>query len=308
MISVVIPLYNKEGQIKKTIDSVLEQSFQNFEIIIINDGSTDKSVDVVQTFTDSRIRLFYQKNQGVSVARNRGVEVAQFDYIAFLDADDEWNVDYLKTQYQLILEYPQCGVFACAYQFILHDGTLRNLILNKLPFLGTRGLLENYFEVASCSHPPLWTSAVIVKKEAFVSVGGFPKGVISGEDLLTWARLAVKYSIAYSLNVVASYILDERYDLEGAPPRIPEQEDFVGSGLRMLQQEYPKVKGLKAYIGLWHKMRASTYLRLNDSRNALWEVFLSLKYNAFNIRTWVFMLLCFCPLSVRYRLFKRFVR
>ena len=91
MISVVIPLYNKEKYIKRAIESVLNQTFQKFEIIVVNDGSTDKSAEIVQNIKDPRIRLINQKNAGVSAARNRGIQEAKYEYIAFLDADDFWE-------------------------------------------------------------------------------------------------------------------------------------------------------------------------------------------------------------------------
>ena len=91
MISVVIPLYNKEKQIKRTLQSVLTQTFQDFEIVIVNDGSTDNSTIEVEKIKDSRIRLIHQENAGVSAARNKGIEEAKYELIAFLDADDEWK-------------------------------------------------------------------------------------------------------------------------------------------------------------------------------------------------------------------------
>ena len=121
MISVVIPLYNKEHQIAETLRSVLEQTFQDFEVVIVDDGSTDKSSEEALKIRDPRIRFVRQENAGVSAARNRGIEEARFDLIAFLDADDRWKPEYLQTQYDLFQKYPQCGVFACNYEFVHAD-------------------------------------------------------------------------------------------------------------------------------------------------------------------------------------------
>ena len=99
MISVVIPLYNKEKQIRATLESVLSQAFQDFEIVIVNDGSTDRSVEEAAAVCDKRIRVVHQKNAGVSAARNRGIEEARGEFIAFLDADDRWKSEYLQAQY-----------------------------------------------------------------------------------------------------------------------------------------------------------------------------------------------------------------
>ena len=105
MISVVIPLYNKERYIERAVYSVLSQTFQQFEIVIVNDGSTDGSVSVIERMNNPLIRLIHQKNGGVSAARNRGIEEARFEYIAFLDADDEWKENHLEVIAGLVL-YP----------------------------------------------------------------------------------------------------------------------------------------------------------------------------------------------------------
>ena len=196
MISVVIPLYNKEKQIAYTLQSVFEQTFQDFEIVVVDDGSTDNSVEEVEKFDDSRIRLIHQTNAGVSAARNRGIEEARGELIAFLDADDEWMPEYLATQYGLYQKYPECSVYACNYEFRDSEGKVTPTIIRKLPFEGEDGVLSNYFEVASCSHPPICSISIMVKKTAIQAIGGFPLGIKSGEDLLTWARLAVNEKFA----------------------------------------------------------------------------------------------------------------
>ena len=205
MISVVIPLYNKEKQIAYTLQSVFNQTFQDFEIVIIDDGSTDGSVAEVEKFSDSRIRLIHQQNAGVSAARNRGIGEAKGELIAFLDADDEWKPEYLASQYYLYQKYPDCSVYACNYEFRDLDGKVTPTIIRKLPFSGDVGILTNYFEVASCSNPPICSISIMVKKQAIQDIGGFPVGIKSGEDLLTWARLAIENNIAYSSRSMAIY-------------------------------------------------------------------------------------------------------
>lgn len=249
MISVIIPLYNKEHQIANTLHSVLRQTFQNFEIVVVDDGSTDGSVQEVEKVNDNRIRIVRQKNAGVSAARNKGVKEAHYDLVAFLDADDEWKSNYLETQYNLFLKYPQCNVYACGYEFCDSNGIISNTIIRKLAFQGEDGVLNNYFEVASCSNPPLWTSAIVVKKKAIVNIGDFPIGVKSGEDLLTWARLAVHNKIAYSKKKKAVYRLGY------SNPRPPEPTDYVGEQLEKLYELYPTIYAIKKYIAFWYKMR-----------------------------------------------------
>ena len=306
LISIVIPLYNKEQSITSTLQTVLKQTFQDFEIVIVDDGSTDHSVEEVNKVVDPRIRLIQQPNAGVSSARNRGIEEAKGEYIAFLDADDEWKPEYLETQYNLTQQYLDCSVFACNYEFRDIQGNVRSTIIRKLPFTGEYGVLSNYFEVASCSHPPLWTSAVMVKKDAIRSVGGFPVGIKSGEDLLTWARLACRYIIAFARTSHVIYNLGEGYNKKNLPPRRQDKGDPVGKELVNIYKKYPKTIGLKTYISHWHKMRASVAVRYNERRETIYEVFLSLRYNILNIKVMPFLVLALLPQKMRYMIISHY--
>ena len=289
MISVVIPLYNKEQSIASTLQTVLNQTYQDFEIVIVDDGSTDHSVEEVTKVLNPRIRLIHQENAGVSAARNRGIEEAKGEYIAFLDADDEWKPDYLKTQYELTQKYPECSVFACNYEFKDTQGKVTPTIIRKLPFKGKNGILSNYFEVASCSHPPICSISIMVKKNAIQSIGGFPIGIKSGEDLLTWARLAVNGKIAYAKQAYAVFNV-EGYSISEKPKRIPAEQDIVGQELKALLKAHPS-KALRLYNALWHKMRSSIYLRLRMRKKSIREALISIKYYPFNYKLYVYILL-----------------
>lgn len=278
--SVVIPLYNKERQIAGTLRSVFAQTCADYEIIVVDDGSTDGSAAVVESLHDPRIRLIRQANAGVSAARNLGIAEARGEYIALLDADDEWRPEYLATIAALIRKYPQCDVFATDYEFHNLDGNIVKTIINKITFDGNDGILTNYFEVASCSNPPLWTSAVVVRKSAFKSVGGFPLGIKSGEDLLTWARLAARYKIAYSKKPLAVFNV-EGYDRNERPKRIPAENDTVATELLKLKDEF-NPSNINQYISFWHKMRAVIYMRLGMRSKSIKEAFKAVRYNPLN--------------------------
>ena len=304
MISVVIPLYNKAGQVARTLRSVLGQTFDQFEVVIVDDGSTDGSANEARSVHDSRIRIVSQRNAGVSAARNRGIDEARYDLIAFLDADDEWKPTYLESQYNLYRKYPDCSVFACNYEFRNADGRVTPTILRRLPFAGEDGILSNYFEVASCSHPPLWTSAVMVRKQAVQAVGGFPVGVRSGEDLLTWARLAVKYKIAFSRKPLATFVFDARLFNEDQNKREPEVKDVVGDELKELYKHNLQICGLKEYNALWHKMRARIYIDKKNRRRALMECCRAMCYHI-NGKIIVFFALSLLPYSVSHYVFSK---
>lgn len=297
MISVVIPLYNKATSISSTLECVLNQTLTDWEVVVVDDGSTDDSANIVSSMDDTRIRLIRQPNAGVSAARNRGAIEAEGDFIAFLDADDEWDKCYLATQYELTQKYPDCDVFAMNYEFQDINGIKTSTIINKLPFNNADGVLSNYFEVASCSHPPLWTSAVMVRKSAFQNIEGFPVGIKSGEDLLTWARLACRYKIAYCKTPLAVFNV-EGYDTNEKPKRIPAEVDIVGQELKKLYKTYD-YPGLKQYVGLWHKMRSSIYMRLRMRGKSIKEAIYGLRYSPINIKLYAFIILNLLPKKIQ---------
>lgn len=306
MISVVIPLYNKEQSIASTLQTVLKQTYQDFEIVIVNDGSTDHSVEEVAKVHDNRIRLIHQNNAGVSAARNRGIEEAKGEYIAFLDADDEWKPEYLETQHELTQKYPECNVFVCNYEFRDAKGKVTPTIIRKLPFTGENGILSNYFEVASCSHPPICSISIMVKKKAIQSIGGFPIDITHGEDLLTWARLAIENRIAYSKQVGAIYCLKADYGVNSKPKNIP-QGNLVGEELeKLLLSPYlgNRKKELKKYIGRWYKIRSHIFLRGGEKKNAFINILRALYYQPREWKLYIYLILLTLPVSLTNYLFK----
>ena len=289
MISVIIPLYNKETGIATALRSIMAQTYQDFEIVVVDDGSTDGGVAVVETFNDQRIRLIHQQNAGVSAARNRGIAEAKGEYVAFLDADDEWMPEFLAEIVTLQKEFPECKAQATNYVFNSR-GVKSQTILRKIPFKSERGILTNYFEVASCSHPPVWTSAVCIERKLLQDIGGFPIGIKSGEDLLTWARIAVRTQWAYSLKALSQYNFDQ-VSIKEPPTRIPEEVDVVGDELKKLWRNNPHIRGQRKYLSLWHKMRSSMYMRLGYKKECAKEAFRALRYNPLNYKIYIYLIL-----------------
>lgn len=272
MFSVVIPLYNKEKQIANTLRSVLSQTCQDFEVVVVDDGSTDNSVTEVRKIQDPRIRLISQKNAGVSAARNHGIEEARGKYIALLDADDEWKPDFLATQATLINKYPDCSIFATNYEYKNLNNTTRDAIINRLSFNGEDGVMDNYFEVAAHSNPPLWTSSIVVEVSAIKSIGGFPLGISSGEDLVTWAKLATKFQIAYNKKVKATFIESPPSSGNSKSKEREGGEDYIMSELlRIYDEETGTIKKeqIKEYLIFWHKLQSVLYIENYKSHKAV---------------------------------------
>jgi len=206
--SVVIPLYNKASHIRRTIDSIINQTINNFEIIVVNDGSTDNGSQIVESIEDERIKLIHQDNAGVSVARNRGVEESNYNYIAFLDADDTWEPNHLSTLLSLIRNYPEAGLFATAYKIIKLTGETEYLKLHGIPPNQIEGLMPNFFKSMSWDKPLVCASAVSIPKAVFDKSGGFTPGVKLNEDTELWIKITLHYSIAFSTDPTATYHQD----------------------------------------------------------------------------------------------------
>jgi len=191
MFSIVIPLYNKTHTIRKTLESVFLQTFQEFEVIIVDDGSTDDGVSVINEFiTDPRIKIFQQENQGVSVARNNGVAQAKYEHIAFLDGDDEWLPQYLEKMKECIGLYPDAGMFCCAGYVTDNNGEYLRIARKYEGKI----ILINYFE-----NPHVFThvSATVVKKSVFNRSQGFPAGMRKNEDFALLYSMALLDDVVY---------------------------------------------------------------------------------------------------------------
>lgn len=205
--SVVIPLYNKVLYVKRALDSVLAQTVQEFEIVVVDDGSIDGGADLVRKYSDPRVRLIQQSNAGAAAARNRGVAEARADLIAFLDADDEWDNDFLEQISFLIKKYPTASLFATSYRMFQGGHIQYPQIRNLGIFDGRDGILDNYITVM-LGPPPFYTSSTVVRKDALQRVGGFPVGVAPCEDLDTWLRIYLQSPIAFVYSHPVVYFTD----------------------------------------------------------------------------------------------------
>jgi glycosyltransferase involved in cell wall biosynthesis len=212
MFSVIIPLYNKASHIEKAILSIAAQTFNNFEMIIIDDGSTDESFSKAKEITQSLSssikswRVLTQKNCGVSTTRNTGVKLAKYDYIAFLDADDWWAPDYLESMKLLVEKYPEAGIFASSYYKVKYGKTIPAGIGVDESFQD--GVI-NYFQVyAKTLWMPIWTGATIINKDVFEKLNGFNPMLKLGEDFDLWARIAANYPVAFLNKPLAYYNQD----------------------------------------------------------------------------------------------------
>jgi glycosyltransferase involved in cell wall biosynthesis len=196
--SVVIPLYNKGNHVAGTLASVLRQTFSDFEVIVVDDGSTDQGLEVVRSCTDARVSVLTQENMGVSAARNHGIRRAKSEYIAFLDADDLWEPTYLDQMRQLLERYPEAGIYVAAYKI-----AKKNKVYD-LPYTLPEGVVDNYFK-AELEQNITRLSAMVVPRAICEQVGGFPLGMVSGEDSFFCGKIAIQHQVVFTPKVLVVY-------------------------------------------------------------------------------------------------------
>ena len=204
--SIVIPVYNKEKFVAKTIESVLSQTFTDYEIIIVNDGSTDQSEAKISVFKDNRIKYYSKKNEGVALARNFGIEKATADYICLLDADDYWHPTFLETMHRYSSELPEQKVFATAIEIETKNKTIQAHY--SIPSTSDFEIV-NFFD-ASQKECALWTSSVCIHKSVFEKVGDFDTNIKHGEDTELWIRIGLQFPIVFIRKILARYVYDDK--------------------------------------------------------------------------------------------------
>lgn len=200
MFSVVIPLYNKAHTIVETLNSVLSQAGAEFEVVVVDDGSTDGgSAKIERHFSDPRLRVVHQAHRGVSAARNRGVQLARYDLIAFMDADDLWLPGFLKTISGAVGRFPDAGLYCCGGVTLYPDGS--GYLRYSPKFRGEISKVDFFEGPSFFCH----TSSAVTSKARFEAVGGFPEAFSNKEDHALFQQLALRYPVVYCPAVLGIY-------------------------------------------------------------------------------------------------------
>ena len=233
--SVVIPLYNKEAYVAKTLNSVLNQTYQNFEVIIVNDYSNDNSLDVVKAIHDHRIKIIeHSKNKGVSASRNTGINAATHSYIAFLDADDQWDPVYLETIVNLIKEYPDESVFATHYREN-HNGKLL-VPKSKLSKKNKEKsfVISEFFKI-NVGRLIITQSCIVINKNVFKKVGVYDKNITNAEDIDFYIRCFSHFDLAFNFSELSTiYIRDNSLSKKSVVNmQLPNLSKYVGKSANL---------------------------------------------------------------------------
>ncbi len=251
--SIIIPLYNKEKYIQNTLNCVFNQSFTNFEVIVINDGSTDRSLNIVEQFSDNRLKVIHQKNKGVSVARNTGMANTQAEYMCFLDADDTWKPNHLQAFYDTIIKFPEANMFCGRYVTQIS----KNIFI-KNNFIDITEDYEGYvndFFKSSLINRLATASSVCINKEIYYKIGDFSPTLSNWEDIDYWIRIALNYKIAITNQVTSIYnYLQENRSLSKTQINNKILPDFT----QFLSEEKTN-KSLKFFLDLYRVEYALKY-------------------------------------------------
>ncbi len=288
--SVIIPLYNKEKYIQNTLNGVFNQSFTNFEVLVVNDGSTDESVTILEEFTEERLKIIHQKNQGVSVARNTGMANSQANYICFLDADDAWKPNHLQAFYDTIVKFPDAKMYCGRYITQISE---KGFITNRFIDIDENyeGYVADFFKSSLINRVAL-TSAVCIHKDIFTEIGGFDPTLKSDQDLDYWIKIALKNSIAITAQTTMIYnFINANKSLSKDQSKFTKLTNLNqyteleknNKSLKLFLDVYRIEYGLNYHI-LGLKEQTFEYLKYVDSKNIHFKTKILLKMPPFLLR------------------------
>lgn len=260
--TVIIPLFNKEKYIKKALKSILNQTFTDFEVLIVNDCSTDKSLEIASEFVSEKIQIIqHEKNSGLAATRNTGIKKAKSNYVTFLDADDLWKPTFLEKIFNLIQNFPEARIFGTNYEEVW-DKTVKNPHNNSdsLPenFVGYVNFFKINIKQGLYNH-----GSVCLHKEVYENVGFYNENIQLSQDLDFNIRANYHYKLAYDNSVQMSYFMQTDNQLTRSSivnKTIPDYD---------LYEDWTKNNSdLKKYLDFERYVLGKRLKKNNDSR---WE-------------------------------------
>lgn len=295
--SIIIPLYNKQNFITRAVNSVLSQSYINFELIIVNDGSTDNSLQVVSQIEDKRLRIINKENGGVSSARNQGIDAAHYDWLCFLDADDYWLPNHLQEITFLLHKYPKAKI----YSTLIQERTEKKIkiIPNSLPE-NFEGYVDHYFQYAKKA-TVFNSSSVCIDKKALIEVGMFDSQLTHGEDLDVWFKLLIRYrGVIKTIPTVVYDLISENRAMHS----FCSLEKHLLSKINIYRNE--AIYGLNEYIDFFI-LRNSVPYYFSDYRNNVIPIISTVKKrkNISGLWKYIYMDTLYLINLICYRLYKR---
>lgn len=292
LVSVIIPTYNRAEFLKSAIGSVLSQTYQNFEVIVIDDGSTDGTREIITSFSQDKIKYVYKSNGGQSSARNEGIRLAKGEYIAFLDSDDLWDPRKLEKQLACFQKDPSFGMVFTNYRSIDKDGKVLKEFQAEPGYVLSGNFIKDLLEIRFPSVP----SSMMVKREAFEKVGYFNENLRISEDLDVWVRIGLSFGVGYINEVLTSVRLHEDHLMR----QTPRDQIWINSVhvLESYEKEIAKA-GLKArpYYAVFYLLAGDSALRIGKRCKAFGYYCQCVFRRPSFLRAYKRLMLCALPLS-----------
>lgn len=288
--TVIIPLYNKENYVENALKSIINQTFSDYEVLIINDGSTDKSIEKITPFLSEKIKLInHSENRGLSAARNTGIQKATSRYVTFLDADDLWKSNFLELIASLINNFPDARIFATNYEEIYGTKTL-------IPHNGTQHLAPNESTLIDFFKYNLQQGiynhgSVCLAKEVYDKVGFYDETIDFSEDIDFNIRANSEFKLAFCNTIAMSYCMQSENQLTTSAishKRLPNYNKY--EVLAKTNSSLKKYLDFERYVLAKHvKTEGNTalYQKISakiDSENLNWKQRLLLILPAFLLR------------------------
>lgn len=255
MISVVIPLYNKEKYILETLESVLSQTYEDFEVIIVDDGSMDSSLELAKSVNDSRIKIVkHLKNKGLSAARNTGIIKSKRTVISLLDADDKWEPTYLKEVVKLFEDFPKASLYGVGYQEVYGVNDKRNIKISIDKTQRNQRFYVTDFFMSNLGMPIVCPSSFSFKKDIFKSIETFDESIDFAEDVDFYIRSNLMFQMAYSYRALVSVNMNVQGQMTSQPLGIKKLPD-----LQSFENENSNNMSLLKYLNFKRYMFAMKY-------------------------------------------------
>lgn len=286
-ISVIIPTYNRQKLLARAIESVLNQTFKDFELIIVDDGSTDNTKEVVREFQkrDSRIKYIWQENSGAPARpKNTGIKNAKGNYIAFLDDDDEWLSEKLEKQLELFEGLESDLGFVGCNILVINESNKKIWREYKIPRYSSQIFFEELLE----GNFILTSSSIMIKKEVLDKIGLFDENLKFGDDWDLWLRIAKKYKFDFAPEFLIKYYIHGGNIIPNLPPMKEAREfEYIFTKYQREYEKYPHIYSIHL------RQLASRYCASGQMSKGRKYYIQSIKFNSFNLKSYFYLALSF---------------
>jgi len=317
-VSVVIPTYNCAKYLPEAIDSVLNQTYQDFEIIVVDDGSTDNTVTVLQRYIQNNSVVYiYQKNQGVSTSRNKGINKSTGEYICFLDADDVLFPESIRKRVNFLDKHKNAGAVFADYVWQIDENIApeprlksENFLKKTSNIIGLHNKNEIVFNKGIYKkllgmNNPIHTNAIMLRKCIVEDIGFFKSDMVIGEDVDYWLRVAKKYEIGFIDEILFCYKHYRGGSSKGGVNK--PRQDFSSPSLPYIDllkdKEVKSNKEIQRVLRRkisWLYFNLGNYLYKNGNKAVAKRHFIqSLKYNLANHLSWQYLITLIMPRALR---------